>query len=101
MIMLDSKSKIDELTNLDLNEALKGLLTFLIGIFEDYINGNLSDEELSDITVYWYAIKSEFSYAVIGLDSRVASLGSVINLASSDFSRARKIQSVVNLKSQA
>jgi len=99
--MEDYRAVIDSLSGMSPKEAIKELLNLLIMGYEDYINGKITGEELSDITVHWYAVRKGFGDEMVGLDNRMALLAEGMDLTHPDFSNARKIQTAINLKMAA
>lgn len=94
---MNYRKKVEEFVRQDPKKAFRGLLRFLRRMYQDYLDGKISDEEVSNSTAYWYATNDRFSDLLIEIDGRVNELGKAMDITHPDFSDERKRRIVKEL----
>lgn len=88
--MTDWKKELDILIKKEPKNGFKEFLLFMRNKYTEYLSGNLSDEELSNITVYWYATNEKFGDSLIQIDKRIKNLSAAMDITHPDFTKERK-----------
>jgi hypothetical protein len=88
--MSNWKEKIDEFSEKKVEDVIREFLLFLKSKYEGFLNGDISDEEISNMTIYWLSTKERFSDSLIQKDRRIKELRAGMDITHPDFSKDRK-----------
>ena len=87
---MDYLDKLSGLLEQPLKSVFLSFLNFLKEIYVDFLEGNLTDLQVSDITVEWFVINENFSDSLVNIDKRIRQLRAGLDLTHTDISENRK-----------
>lgn len=95
--MSDWKEEIDKFAYREPAKVKDEFLAFLKEKYNDYLDGKISDKDISNMTVYWFSTKENFSDSLIEQDRRIKELRAGMDITHPDLSKDRKNKIVEEL----
>jgi len=78
-------------------EVFKEFLSLLEHLFSDYLKGKITDEDLSNLTVFWFATNDKFSDGLIRIDKRIKECGRAMDVTQPDVDEKKKKELIKHL----
>lgn len=97
VLNMDYQKKLEEFVRQNPKGIFKEFLMFLRNMYKDYLSNNISDEVVSNSTVYWYATNDKFSDSLAKIDARIPDLKTGMDITHPNFSEEKKKQIVKEL----
>jgi hypothetical protein len=89
--------KINELVKKKPEKVFNEFLLFLKRLYTDYLSDKVDDIIVSDLTVFWYASREDFSDSLIEIDKRIKDFRAGMDITHPDLSKKRKKEIVKEL----
>lgn len=88
--MNEWEKEIDDISRKEPNEAYIEILKYLKGFYQKYLDSKATDVEVSDMTVYCFSTRDDFSDAMSDIDERFRDLRAAMDITHPDFSKEKR-----------
>ncbi len=94
---MDYEAELNKIVKENPNNVLPRFLNILKSLFQDFIAGKVSDVMVSDLTVFWYVGKEQFSDALIKINPKIQDLSIAMDITHPKYSKKKKIDIIRGL----
>ena len=94
---MNYEKELDRIVKEEPARVYHEFLRVIKGLFEDFVSGKVDALTVSNITVYWYVGKEEFSEGLILINPKVKELSLAMDITHPDYSKEKKIEIIKGL----